>query len=539
MKKYGKIIDVVNRKIFNGCITIEEGRIVKIEATDQEYSNYILPGFVDAHIHIESSMLIPSRFATLAVKQGTIAIVNDPHEIANVLDVEGVEFMIEDSKKSDFKFYFGAPSCVPATDMESSGGNLDSQKVKSLLERDEIVVLSEVMNFPGVIYGDKEVHAKINAAKSIGKPIDGHAPGLTGKDLDKYISAGIQTDHEAYSYEEGKEKLEKGMYILVREGSAAKNFDSLYKLIDEYPEKVMLCTDDSHPDNLSVGHINKIIAKGLNKGVDLFNLLRAATYNPKKFYNLDIGLLQEGDPADFVVLEDLESMIVKETYINGKRVFFDNNVSMDLGDYTPINKFRDKKINEEDLKVISTTDRMQVIKCYDGELITDKDIISVEKGVEIKTEDLDGINKIVVVNRYDDQAKPQVAFISGFGLKDGAVAMSIAHDSHNIIAVGNKDSEITAAINRLIENKGGIVLFRDNKFKEIKLEVAGLMTGKDPIKLAEEYKEIEESVKEMGSKLKAPLMTLSFMALLVIPKLKLSDKGLFDGESFNFTEIFI
>ena len=539
MKKYGKIIDVVNRKIFNGCITIEEGRIVKIEATDQEYSNYILPGFVDAHVHIESSMLIPSRFATLAVKQGTIAIVNDPHEIANVLDVEGVEFMIEDSKKSDFKFYFGAPSCVPATDMESSGGNLDSQKVKSLLERDEIVVLSEVMNFPGVIYGDKEVHAKINAAKSIGKPIDGHAPGLTGKDLDKYISAGIQTDHEAYSYEEGKEKIEKGMYILVREGSAAKNFDSLYKLIDEYPEKVMLCTDDSHPDNLSVGHINKIIAKGLNKGVDLFNLLRAATYNPKKFYNLDIGLLQEGDPADFVVLEDLESMTVKETYINGKRVFFDNNVSMDLGDYTPINKFRDKKINEEDLKVISTTDKMQVIKCYDGELITDKDIISVEKGVEIKTEGLDGINKIVVVNRYNNQAKPQVAFISGFGLKDGAVAMSIAHDSHNIIAVGNKDSEITAAINRLIENKGGIVLFRDNKFKEIKLEVAGLMTGKDPIKLAEEYKEIEESVKEMGSKLKAPLMTLSFMALLVIPKLKLSDKGLFDGESFNFTEIFI
>jgi len=539
MKKYGKIIDVVNRKIFNGCITIEEGRIVKIEATDQEYSNYILPGFVDAHVHIESSMLIPSRFATLAVKQGTIAIVNDPHEIANVLDVEGVEFMIEDSKKSDFKFYFGAPSCVPATDMESSGGNLDSQKVKSLLERDEIVVLSEVMNFPGVIYGDKEVHAKIDAAKSIGKPIDGHAPGLTGKDLDKYISAGIQTDHEAYSYEEGKEKIEKGMYILVREGSAAKNFDSLYKLIDEYPEKVMLCTDDSHPDNLSVGHINKIIAKGLNKGVDLFNLLRAATYNPKKFYNLDIGLLQEGDPADFVVLEDLESMTVKETYINGKRVFFDNNVSMDLGDYTPINKFRDKKIKEEDLKVISTTDKMQVIKCYDGELITDKDIISVEKGVEIKTEGLDGINKIVVVNRYNNQAKPQVAFISGFGLKDGAVAMSIAHDSHNIIAVGNKDSEITAAINRLIENKGGIVLFRDNKFKEIKLEVAGLMTGKDPIKLAEEYKEIEESVKEMGSKLKAPLMTLSFMALLVIPKLKLSDKGLFDGESFNFTEIFI
>ncbi len=539
MKKYGKIIDVVNRKIFNGCITIKEGRIVKIEATDQEYSNYILPGFVDAHVHIESSMLIPSRFATLAVKQGTIAIVNDPHEIANVLDVEGVEFMIEDSKKSDFKFYFGAPSCVPATDMESSGGNLDSQKVKSLLERDEIVVLSEVMNFPGVIYGDKEVHAKINAAKSVGKPIDGHAPGLAGKDLDKYISAGIQTDHEAYSYEEGKEKIEKGMYILIREGSAAKNFDSLYKLIDEYPEKVMLCTDDSHPDNLSVGHINKIIAKGLNKGVDLFNLLRAATYNPKKFYNLDIGLLQEGDPADFVVLEDLESMTVKETYINGKRVFFDNNVSMDLGDYTPINKFRDKKIKEEDLKVISTTDKMQVIKCYDGELITDKDIISVEKGVEIKTEGLDGINKIVVVNRYNDQAKPQVAFISGFGLKDGAVAMSIAHDSHNIIAVGNKDSEITAAINRLIENKGGIVLFRDNKFKEIKLEVAGLMTGKDPIKLAEEYKEIEESVKEMGSKLKAPLMTLSFMALLVIPKLKLSDKGLFDGESFNFTEIFI
>ncbi len=540
MKKCGKIIDVVNKKILEGCIYIENGLIKDIKREQVNTGEYIMPGFVDAHVHIESSMLIPSRFSILAIKQGTVAVVSDPHEIANVLGEEGLFFMLNDAEKTPLKIYFGIPSCVPATPFETSGAVITSKDIERLFATGKFHFLSEMMNFPGVIFGDKEVLAKLEVAKKYNKIIDGHAPGLRGEDLDKYIKAGIKTDHEAYSYDEAKEKIEKGMKILIREGSAAKNFDALYKLIDQHPEDVMLCTDDSHPDDLVEGHINKILAKGVAKGLDLFNLLRAATFNPVKFYNLNVGLLQPGDPADFITVKNLTDFEVTSVYIDGKPVYQNGQYNYNLPETTPINKFYAEKIKEEDLRIEHVYGKkIKVIKAFDGELITDVEIVEPRvAGNYVVTDPSRDILKIVVYNRYQ-KSQPAVAFITGFGLKKGAIAQTIAHDSHNIVAVGVSDTEIVDAINALIEAKGGIVV-NDGMGNILKLALpyAGLMSDENPFELADTYKKANELAYGLGSKLRAPFMTLAFMPLLVIPKLKLGDKGLFDVTKFEFTDLF-
>jgi len=533
----GNIVDVINDEIYAGTIEIKNGKIFKITRLDKVFKNFIIPGFIDSHIHIESSMLVPSEFARTAVTHGMIAVVADPHEIANVVGVDGVNFMIDNGKQVPFKFYFGAPSCVPATFDETSGAKIGSAEIADLLKRDDIKYLGEVMDFPGVISGEKEIISKINAAKFYNKPVDGHAPGLVGEALEKYINAGISTDHESYTKEEALEKIKQGMKILMREGSAAKDFDALSSLIEEYPDDCMFSSDDRHPNDLVEGHIDLLVKKSLNLGYDVLNVLKCACLNPVLHYKLDVGLLQEGDNADFLEIDDFEKLNVLKTVINGL-VVSENGWSLIPRIKTEyINKFHAQPKKAEDFLVKATGGKINVIEAKDGLLVTKK--LCLDAKVEnnyIVTDVKRDILKITVINRYQNSL-PSVGFIKGFGFIKGAIASSVAHDSHNVIAVGVSDEEITRAVNLVIENKGGLSIVHDDVDMILSLPIAGLMSDKSVFDVAEDYEKLANEAKKMGSNLTDPYMTLSFMALLVIPEIKLSDKGLFDSAKFEFMEV--
>lgn len=542
----GNLVDIPNQRIYGATLWIEDGHIKRIEASSEPINPalpYIMPGFIDSHVHIESSMLVPSEFARLAVLHGTVGTISDPHEIANVCGVAGVEFMIENGKQTPFKFFFGAPSCVPATIFETAGAEVNEKEVDALLSRPEIYYLSEMMNFPGVLHNDPVVMAKIKAAQKHNKPVDGHAPGLRGEAAKKYINAGISTDHECFTIEEALEKLDYGMHIIIREGSAAKNFEALYSIIDTHSNKVMLCSDDKHPDSLAAGHINTICARAVAKGLDVFNILQTACINPVKHYKLPVGLLNPGDPADFIVVKDLVQFEVSSTYINGELVAQNGISNIKSVPTNAINNFNCEKIEPTAL-IISENEYpnkngfIPVIEALDGQLITNKLMLAgtLQNGNWV-TDTENDILKIVVVNRYHT-APIAKAFIKNFGLTHGAIASSVAHDSHNIVAVGVDDASIAAAINVVIEAKGGVsVVDGTNETassKVLPLPVAGLMSAADGFEVASTYTIVDVEAKALGSKLEAPFMTLSFMALLVIPHLKLSDKGLFNGDDFNF-----
>ena len=533
----GNIVDIKNRKIFKGEITIIDGLISAIEEKPCIENHFILPGFVDAHIHIESSMLVPSEFAKIAVNHGTVATVSDPHEIANVLGIKGVEFMIENGKKTPFKFNFGAPSCVPATPFESAGAIIDSDGIKQLMANPDIKYLGEMMNYPGVIFDDAEVLKKIEWAKYYNKSIDGHAPGLTGDNLNKYISAGITTDHECFTYDEALEKLQKGMKVIIREGSAAKNFEALIDLLPEHFENMMFCSDDKHPDDLLLGHINQFCERAIAKDIDIFKVLQVACVNPVKHYGLDVGLLKVGDAADCIVVENLYDFKTLQTYINGALVFDKGESKIVSIDFEILNNFNTDKKLVSDFRYESNQSKIRIIECLDGELVTNEIIkdATTNNGNLISNTETD-ILKMTVVNRYEN-SKSSIAFIKNIGLKEGAIATSIGHDSHNIIAVGVSDEAICKAVNLLIDNKGGICAVSDDSEKVVPLPIAGIMSDQNAETIGKAYSELDEMAKGLGSKLHAPYMSLSFMALLVIPSLKLGDKGLFDGDTFKFTSL--
>ncbi len=533
----GNIVDVIRRRIFPGEITIKGIHIVDIIETREKYEDYILPGFVDAHIHIESSMLIPSEFARIASVHGTVATVSDPHEIANVLGIKGVRYMMENGNLVPFKFFFGAPSCVPATSFETSGAELTPEDIRELFKEDGLKYLSEMMNYPGVLFRDKIVMEKLMIAKEYGKPIDGHAPGLKGEDAKKYVLSGISTDHECYSIEEALDKISFGMKVLIREGSAAKNFETLHPLIKSDNEMVMLCSDDKHPDDLVAGHINEVVKRALNKGYDLFDVLNAAIVNTVKHYNLEVGLLQKGDYADFIVIDNFNNLKIEQTYIDGILVAENGKTKIDSVKSKIINNFNALPKQVSDFSLKAEGKRIKVIEAIEGELITKELELEpkVENGVYVSDTEKD-ILKITVINRYFNK-RPAVAFIRGFGLKKGAIASSVAHDSHNIIAVGVNDKDICDAINALINTKGGIAVNNGENIEILPLPVAGIMSNEDGYEVADKYSKINKLPAELGCKLHAPFMTLSFMALLVIPALKLSDRGLFDGNKFQFTEL--
>jgi len=535
----GRIIDVVSGRIFPGTVNISEGKITTVKEEPVKETVYILPGLVDAHIHIESSMLIPSEFARLAVIHGTVATVSDPHEIANVLGLAGIRFMIANGKKVPFKFYFGASSCVPATPFETAGASLGVDEIEELLQMDEIGYLSEMMNFPGVLMGDVSVMAKLALARKYGKPVDGHAPGLMGEEARKYIQAGISTDHECFTLQEGMEKAKFGMNILIREGSAARNFDTLAPLLDAFPDQVMFCSDDRHPDDLLRRHINDIARRAILKGYDPISVIKACTLNPKKHYNLGTGLLQPGDPADFIVIDDPVTFNVLKTYIDGILVADKGKCLIQSVRENPVNHFEARRISAEELAVKPLGKKIRVIEALEGQLITHEltEVSKVEEDNVVSDPGSD-ILKIAVLNRYKPEP-PAVAFIRNFGLKRGAIASTVSHDSHNIIAVGVKDEDIAKAVNALVDSKGGICCVDGENIYLLPLPVAGLMSETDGFEIAEKYEQIDQKARALGTKLRAPFMTLSFMALLVIPELKLSDKGLFDGGSFKFTSVFL
>ncbi|MBC7947160.1 MAG: adenine deaminase [Chitinophagaceae bacterium] len=554
----GNLVDVHQQEIYAAEVRVEDGKIISINRRSQDSQPskpheqvFILPGFIDSHVHIESSMLVPSEFARLAVVHGTVATVSDPHEIANVCGMEGVDFMIDNGKTVPFKFNFGAPSCVPATVFETAGAALDSNDVTKLLQRDEIKYLSEMMNFPGVLHGDSEVMKKINAAHRLLKPVDGHAPGLRGEQAKQYIAAGITTDHECFTSEEALDKLQNGMKIIIREGSAARNFDALIGLLNEYPNQMMFCSDDKHPDSLVVGHINQLCARAVAKGVDIFKILKAACVNPVLHYHLDVGQLRVNDPADFVVCKDLERFEVVKTYINGELVAENGRSNINSQPTQTVNNFSCNKKVPQDFE-ITTVDEgeilssnwfhanspegfaIPVIEALDGQLITNRISMEIQPGeTRLRANAYQDILKIVVVNRYHD-APVAKAFIKNFGLKRGALASSVAHDSHNIVAVGVDDQSICDAVNGVIDDRGGICCVDGSRTEGLALPVAGLMSPDDGYLVAERYAALDLLAKDMGSTLSSPFMTLSFMALLVIPHLKLSDLGLFDGDKFEF-----
>ncbi len=534
----GNIVDIIHEEIFYGELTINAGRISSIDKKGSPFpgENYLLPGFIDSHVHVESSMLIPSEFARLAVVHGTVGSISDPHEIANVCGMKGVQFMIDNGKKVPFKFNFGAPSCVPATIFETAGAALDADDVEALLKLPEIKYLSEMMNFPGVLHHDEQVMLKIAAAKKYNKPVDGHAPGLRGEMAKKYIDAGISTDHECFTAEEALDKLNYGMKILIREGSAAKNFEALIGLMQNHSDNMMFCSDDKHPDSLAAGHINQLCARAVAKGIGIFKLLKAACINPVLHYKMDVGLLNQGDAADLIVVKDLENFEVVQTYIDGMLVAENGKTNIASVPSIAINQFSCEAKTLQDISIEYNNEKeIAVIEALDGQLITNK-FMAAPKVVnnEMVSDVENDILKIVVVNRYS-HAPVAKAFIKNFGIKQGAIASSVAHDSHNIVALGATDGSIVRAINLVIKEQGGVSAVSTRSEKVLGLPVAGLMSNEDGYKVSEAYTAIDKMVKdELGSTLTAPFMTLSFMALLVIPHLKLSDKGLFDGDEFKF-----
>jgi adenine deaminase len=536
----GNLIDIHNRIIYPAEIIFENGIITAINKNSNHYDQYIIPGFVDSHIHIESSMLTPFEFAKAAFKFGTVAAVCDPHEIANVLGEEGINFMISNGNESSFKFNWCLPSCVPATSFETSGAVISSESTRYFFENYSFVALAEMMNYPGVVFDDPEVLKKLEVAKQFKKLVDGHAPGLSGNDLKKYIQSGISTDHECSTIEEAIEKINLGMHILIRNGSAAKNYKSLYALVDLFPDKVMFCSDDLHPENLIQGHINKFILEGLEYGLNLFNLLQAACINPVKFYNLPVGMLRVGDKADFCVIEDLETFFIKETWIDGVSCF-NHNSSLPESEinFEVPNNFKSRKVLLNEISVINKRRDFKTIAVTDGSLVTNSEIFRNISSASYLTSNTEwDVLKLVVVNRYQIST-PSVAFVKNFGLKKGAIACSVAHDSHNIIAVGVDDTDILFAINKLMEYKGGIIAVENQIFTILPLPVAGLISVNNAETTANLYESVNAAAKSFGTTLNAPFMTLSFLSLLVIPELKLSDKGLFDSSKFEFTSLFV
>jgi adenine deaminase len=535
------VVDILGRRTYPAEVAICDGRIAAITPSAVRPATYLLPGFIDAHVHIESSMLVPSEFARAAVVHGTVATVSDPHEIGNVLGVVGVEYMLENAAQVPFKFFFGAPSCVPATTFETAGAEITVAEVEKLLDDRRILYLSEMMNFPGILYGDPACLAKVKAAHDRGKPVDGHAPGLRGEDAARYIAAGITTDHECFTKEEALDKLQAGCKISIREGSAARNFDALYTLLGEYPGQTMLCSDDKHPDELLVGHINKLVLRAVERGIDLYDALRAACITPIEHYKLTVGQLRVGDPADFIEVDSLEGLNVLRTWIDGRLVAENGSTTIPRVEPKVVNNFAATKILRDEIEVSAPADsklKLQVIEALDGQLITNRlefPVQVINEAVHAQLE-LD-ILKLVVVNRYY-QAPPAIAFIKNFGLKRGAMASSVGHDSHNVIAVGADDADIAAAINLVMDARGGLsaACVKDRVAEVQPLPVAGLMATGTCEEVGRAYAKLDTLVKSWGSSLRAPYMTLSFMALLVIPALKLSDRGLFDGAKFEFTD---
>lgn len=549
MQKYsGHIVDIPAKRIFDGDVFISDGRIAAIKPAEVETdAPYIMPGFIDSHVHIESTLLLPENYARIAVHQGSVASVCDPHEIANVLGVPGVEFMVENGRKVRYHFLFGIPACVPCTVKETNGATIDSKDVETLMHRPEFYGLAEMMNFVGLQYNDPEVLAKMESARRAGKVIDGHGPGIGGSLAKLMVDSGISCDHEVDRLDLARERIGLGMKIQIREGSAACNFDELVPLLkDENSEGLtMFCTDDKYPDEFYHGYINELAARAVKAGCDLWRVLETACMTPVKHFNTGTGLLQEGDPANFILVRDLKDFRVKETVIDGYSVFRNNHCTdeMTIDPASPDSKvpnvFKAQEISADDIRIEMRGKKFKLMKATEGSLFTKAELIEpkVENGL-VQSDPEHDILKFLVYNRYQEKARVAVSLLSGFGIKNGAIASTIAHDSHNITALGSNDKDIVTAVNALVSSKGGLCVVKNGKAEVLELPVAGLMSTRPAREVGPQHTRLKQLAHEIGCPFNAPFMTLSFMALPAIPELKLTDKGLFDIATFDFTSRF-
>ena len=555
MKKYlGHIVDVVHREIFEGELVVRDGRIAQVKRCELPKNGmqwpYLMPGFIDSHVHIESSMMAPCEFARVAASHGTIGVVTDPHEIGNVLGIEGIDYMIKSGQLSPFNYCFAAPSCVPACGggIETSGAVIDAAGVEELMARDDIGVLGEVMNFPGVLANNPEVMRKIRDAHAHDKPVDGHAPGLVGDERQRYAQTGISTDHECTTLEEGRACISAGMMVIIREGSASRDYEKLSPLIAESPDMVMFCTDDCHPDDLIHGHINQLVKRAISEGYDIWNILTAACINTQRHYRLKWGLLQEGDAANFIAVDGLHPHFrVLQTFINGIEVYNSNTMpgfsqpsirQDDVNDNEYPNKFVASPLTVEDIhSELKVSEKVHILKVFDGSLYT------VHEAVEITGNPIEDakypwaeVQKMVVLNRYEPNVRPVVGMVRGFNLTDGALAGSVAHDCHNIVAIGSSDEYLVKAINRIIEMKGGLVAVSGDEMIDLALPIAGLMSPLNGYEVAYRALQLREMAHRAGCKMKAPFITMSFLCLPVIPELKVTDKCLWDSKNMKVIE---
>ena len=539
----GNIVDVLHERIFPGRLEIEAGSVRSISQEEgrahNQHAQYILPGFVDAHVHIESSLLVPSEFARLATVHGTVATVSDPHEIANVLGLAGVRFMLANAVHTPFSIAFGAPSCVPATHFETAGAQVSASDIARLFESEGLSYLSEMMNVPGVLARDPAVMEKIQLAHTLGLPVDGHAPGLRGPAAQQYAAGGICTDHECQTHEEALDKLAVGMKIILREGSAARNYAALHPLIASHPGQCMFCSDDQHPDSLSRGHINTLVQRSVALGYELMNVLHIACVNPVLHYGLNVGLLRRGDPADFIVVNNLQEFNVQRTYCKGSLVAEEGKALLSPVPTKPLNHFAAVEKRVADFFLPAGAATVRVIEAVDGQVFTRQGHVPAHSvNGEITSDIAHDVLKLAVVNRYTD-TPPAVALVKNFGLQRGALASSVAHDSHNIVAVGTTNEELCAAVNAIIRVRGGLAVAEGNVVEVLPLPLAGLMSTDNGYVVAKQYSRLDARAKQLGSTLSAPFMALSFMALLVIPELKLSDKGLFSSTEFRFVPLHV
>ncbi|MDY4521351.1 MAG: adenine deaminase [Bacteroidales bacterium] len=541
-------VNVISRSISTAEIkfgdTIEEINVLKKEPTDG--LPYCTPGLIDAHVHIESSMLSPQRFAEMVIPHGSVGVVCDPHEIANVLGEDGVRFMIDDAHKSPLNFYFCIPSCVPSTPFETNGAVFGPIQVRNLV--DECVALAEVMNYPGVVNADPKMMEEIAIAQEAHIPVDGHAPGLMGEDLKKYVAAGVSTDHECYSLSEAKEKIALGMKVLIREGSAARNLDALQSLLKSNPYNVMACTDDAHPDDIRErGHIDKFFLRALEMGISIFDIFQILSVNPVSHYKLDCGLVQVGDKSNFLLLNSLKEFSLRSVILNGQEAY--NSVQGLAYDYLPNplkpNNFVDRSFTDADFQLVAPSNdpKLRVIVQLKDQIVTQSLVwqSKAKAQAEVKSDIDNDIVKIAVVNRYDAQAPVVNGFIKGTGLKSGAMASSIAHDSHNVVIIGADAQSMRLAAEAIFASKGGIVVVNDNAVAgQLELPIAGLMTNDNFNVVADKYQWLIRTAQEkLGVDLSSPFMSMAFMSLLVIPSLKIGDKCLFDVDTFSPVDVFV
>ncbi len=531
----GNLLNVFTEEIYSAEIGFENGLISCVKPVDGNFNTLILPGFIDSHIHIESSMLCPSRFAEAVIPHGTTSVIADPHEIANVMGVNGINYMFEDASTVPLKMFLTAPSCVPATKFETSGGIITSKDIDALLKRPEFVGLGEVMNFPGVIGQDPDVIEKLEVAHAHKKPIDGHAPMLSGTELCSYVAAGISTDHESTTPSEAFEKRRLGMKIMMREGSSAKNLKALAAVGGDF-----IVSDDKDPEDLVEGHVDKMLLKAIEYGIDPVKALKMVTLNPAEHYSLNNGNLVPGKAADMVIVDDIEKLNVKKVYIDGKLVSNNGTLNFEVNPLKLQSTFKSSPKKPDDFNLYSDSPKtVRVIEIIEDQLITHKTTahLNIQNG-NLMADIENDVLKIAVVERYGNNRMTN-GFIKGFNLKNGAIASSVAHDSHNIIVIGTNSTDMTKAVNSVITNNGGLSVVSNGKVTDLKLPLAGLMSDRTAKEVAKDLTILKQLVRDLGSNLSSPFMTMSFLALLVIPNLKISDKGLFDVEKFEFVNLVV